>query len=185
MYINIGDAGNREGIYDHWLPGEDGSERPAWSAFRKGSYGYGVIEFRNATHALWEWHSNPEPGEQGGRGRHLRDTTWIENRVQKDPVCLAGGGEALWRTMTAWMSDADAADALSGNLWKVVPKSPAEPASPEKRQPPSRGVIAALVLLTALVASLSVAMAFMLRRAKSRGQWEKLTLDVEVENAFQ
>lgn len=185
MYINIGDAGNREGIYDQWLPGEDGAERPPWSAFRKGSYGYGVIEFRNASHALWEWHSNPEPGEQEGRGRHLRDTIWIENRVQDDPVCLTGGGEALWRTMRAWMADADAADALSGNLRQGKPQPPAEPASPEKRQPPSRGVIAALVLLTALVASLSVAMAFMLRRNKSRGQWEKLTLDVEVENAFQ
>ena len=192
VYINIGDAGNREGLYDHWLPGEDGADRPSWSAFRKGSYGYGVIEFRNATHALWEWHSNPEPEESPGGasapGRHLRDQAWIENHVQGDPVGLAGGEGVLWRSMNALLGDEDAATALSGHLcpegeYKCEWPEPEQPPAAEKRRPPSRGVMAALVLLTALVAGLSVALALMLRRAKGRGQWEKLNLDLEVENA--
>jgi hypothetical protein len=192
VYINIGDAGNREGLYDHWLPGEDGADRPSWSAFRKGSYGYGVIEFRNSTHALWEWHSNPEPEESPGGasapGRHLRDQAWIENHVQGDPVGLAGGEGVLWRSMNALLGDEDAATALSGHLcpegeYKCEWPEPEQPPVAEKRRPPSRGVMAALVLLTALVAGLSVALALMLRRAKGRGQWEKLNLDLEVENA--
>ena len=101
---------------------------------------------------------------------------------------LAGGEGVLWRSMNALLGDEDAATALSGHLcpegeYKCEWPEPEQPPAAEKRRPPSRGGMAALVLLTALVAGLSVALALMLRRAKGRGQWEKLNLDLEVENA--
>ena len=74
-HINIGDGGNREGLYDYWLPGENGRAAPVWSAFREGSYGHGVLDIRNATHAYWTWHRNDD-GE-----KMARDTTWVVNQV--------------------------------------------------------------------------------------------------------
>ena len=35
--------------------------QPVWSAFRKGQYGFGVLEVANATHAHWMWHEDPRP----------------------------------------------------------------------------------------------------------------------------
>ena len=114
------------------------------------------------------------------------------NHVQDDPVCLAGGEGILWRSVSALLGDDDAATALSGHLcpvgaykcvWPEHEPGAAAATAEEKRRPPSRGVVAALVLLTAVVAGLSVALALMLRRAKGRGQWEKLNLDLEVEGA--
>ena len=60
-YINIGDGGNREGIYDDWLPGENGASAPDWSAFRQGSYGHGLLTLNNSKTATWEWHRNNDP----------------------------------------------------------------------------------------------------------------------------
>mmetsp|Transcript_32341 Transcript_32341/g.69713 ORF Transcript_32341/g.69713 Transcript_32341/m.69713 type:complete len:294 (-) Transcript_32341:38-919(-) len=72
-YINIGDGGNREGLYNHWLPGENGRRGPVWSAFREGSYGHGTLEVFNSTHALWEWHRNLDGDKV------TRDSTWVLN----------------------------------------------------------------------------------------------------------
>ena len=68
-----GDGGNREGLYDNWLPGENGRAAPTWSAFREGSYGHGILDIKNATHAYWQWHRNND-GEM-----KTRDSTWIVN----------------------------------------------------------------------------------------------------------
>ena len=51
VYLNLGDGGNREGPYSQWLPGENGLERPAWSAFRQGSFGVAELNVVNASHA--------------------------------------------------------------------------------------------------------------------------------------
>lgn len=55
-YINIGDGGNREGPYAHWLP----FEKPykAWSAFRQGAFGIGDLKIMNETHAFFTWRRN-------------------------------------------------------------------------------------------------------------------------------
>ena len=59
-YVNIVDGGNREGLYNNWLPGEESRAGPVWSAFREGSYGHGMLTIENATHAIWEWHRNQD-----------------------------------------------------------------------------------------------------------------------------
>jgi len=74
-HVNIGDGGNREGLYNNWLPGENGRAGPVWSAFREGSYGHGILDIKNATHAYWQWHRNND-GE-----KKTRDSTWIVNYV--------------------------------------------------------------------------------------------------------
>jgi len=55
-YINIGDGGNREGPYSHWLPFEN--EEKAWSAFRQGAFGIGDLKIMNDTHAFFTWKRN-------------------------------------------------------------------------------------------------------------------------------
>jgi hypothetical protein len=77
-YINIGDGGNREGIYNDWLPGENGRAGPVWSAFREGSYGHGVLHLMNATHAFWAWHRNNDGDKV------TRDTVMVENFAYYD-----------------------------------------------------------------------------------------------------
>lgn len=55
-YINIGDGGNREGPYAHWLPFEN--PHKAWSAFRQGAFGIGDLKIMNETHAFFTWRRN-------------------------------------------------------------------------------------------------------------------------------
>ena len=45
---------NREGLASEYL------EKPAWSRFREASFGLGVLNFKNSTHAYWEWHRNQD-----------------------------------------------------------------------------------------------------------------------------
>ena len=59
-FINIGDGGNREGLYDEWLPGKHGQSKPSWSAKRKGSYGHGILTLDNSRTATWVWHRNED-----------------------------------------------------------------------------------------------------------------------------
>jgi hypothetical protein len=42
------------------------TSQPAWSAYREPSFGHGVIDFANATHAFWTWHKNQWPEWQSG-----------------------------------------------------------------------------------------------------------------------
>ena len=50
VYLNLGDGGNREGAYVPWL-----LPQPAWSAFREGTFGAGLLRIVNSTHALYGW----------------------------------------------------------------------------------------------------------------------------------
>lgn len=34
--------------------------QPDWSEVREPSYGHGVLEMYNSTHALWQWHRNQD-----------------------------------------------------------------------------------------------------------------------------
>nr|KYP71111.1 putative inactive purple acid phosphatase 20 [Cajanus cajan] len=53
VYINIGDGGNREGLASKYI-----DPKPEISIFREASFGHGVLEVVNASHALWTWHKN-------------------------------------------------------------------------------------------------------------------------------
>lgn len=55
VYINIGDGGNREGLSNAYI-----KPSPQWSAFREPSYGMGVLNVLNSTHAVWQWHRNQD-----------------------------------------------------------------------------------------------------------------------------
>ncbi len=55
VYINIGDGGNREGLSSEYI-----KPSPRWSAFREPSYGMGVLNVMNSTHAIWQWHRNQD-----------------------------------------------------------------------------------------------------------------------------
>jgi hypothetical protein len=55
VYINIGDGGNREGLAETY-----DDPQPGWSAYREASFGHGMFELKNATHALWQWHRNQD-----------------------------------------------------------------------------------------------------------------------------
>jgi acid phosphatase type 7 len=54
-YITIGDGGNKEGLASGWI-----SPQPEWSLFRQASYGFGKLQVKNSTHALWSWHQNSD-----------------------------------------------------------------------------------------------------------------------------
>ena len=42
------------------------TSQPEWSAFREASFGFGVLEILNETHATWVWKRNAGLG--GGQG---------------------------------------------------------------------------------------------------------------------
>ncbi|GMY05714.1 purple acid phosphatase 2-like [Fagus crenata] len=65
VYITIGDGGNHEGLY---IP------QPAYSAFREASYGHGVLDIKNRTHAYFAWNRN-----QDGYAVES-DSLWLFNR---------------------------------------------------------------------------------------------------------
>ncbi|MCO5577886.1 hypothetical protein L7F22_031721 [Adiantum nelumboides] len=54
--------------------------QPEWSAFREGSFGHGILEVLNATHALWTWHRN----QDFGQAEHGGDQIYI---VRTPDVC--------------------------------------------------------------------------------------------------
>merc|ERR1711879_866136 len=74
-YLNMGDAGNREGPYSMWMPGLNDTVRPAWTAFREGSFGAGELIVKNATHVQFFWH------------RHSCYNASSENRLNFSIAC--------------------------------------------------------------------------------------------------
>ena len=77
-YLNIGDAGNREG------PAYDFYEQPAWSEFREAVFGHGDLTIFNATHAEWTWHSNLHTAPRS------KDSVWFRRKLNG-----SGGVETL------------------------------------------------------------------------------------------
>ncbi|KAM7468273.1 hypothetical protein LguiB_015835 [Lonicera macranthoides] len=53
VHITIGDGGNREGLASKYQ-----DPQPKISLFREASFGHGVLEVINGSHALWTWHRN-------------------------------------------------------------------------------------------------------------------------------
>ncbi|XP_047981946.1 purple acid phosphatase 2-like [Salvia hispanica] len=72
VYITIGDGGNQEGLlYEMTEP------QPAYSAYREPSYGHGIFDIKNRTHAYFGWHRN-----QDGFAVEA-DSLWLVNRYWK------------------------------------------------------------------------------------------------------
>eukprot|EP00960_Hanusia_phi_P072103 767702-Hanusia_phi.AAC.2 len=95
-YINVGDGGNHEGLYDDWLP------QPPYSAFRNGKFfGHGELTVFNASHMRWTWMPNPKQGEQE------QDSVWLvrpdrsHSSQQKQDTILEGGEEEATRSSSS------------------------------------------------------------------------------------
>ncbi|XP_031273856.1 purple acid phosphatase 10-like [Pistacia vera] len=70
VYITIGDGGNQEGIDKDMI-----EPQPDYSAFREPSFGHGIFDIKNRTHAHFSWHRN-----QDGYAKEA-DKKWFYNRV--------------------------------------------------------------------------------------------------------
>ncbi|KAJ4809273.1 Purple acid phosphatase [Rhynchospora pubera] len=69
VYITVGDGGNAEG-----LSTEMTQPQPSYSAFREASFGHGIFDIKNKTHALFEWHRNQDGDNV------VADSLWLTNR---------------------------------------------------------------------------------------------------------
>ncbi|GAB4839434.1 hypothetical protein Ancab_028956 [Ancistrocladus abbreviatus] len=69
VYITIGDGGNQEGLVTEMT-----EPQPAYSAYREASYGHGIFDIKNRTHAYFAWHRN-----QDGYAVEA-DSLWFKNR---------------------------------------------------------------------------------------------------------
>ncbi|GAV73341.1 Metallophos domain-containing protein/Metallophos_C domain-containing protein [Cephalotus follicularis] len=72
VYITIGDGGNLEGLATSMT-----EPQPSYSAFREASFGHGILDIKNRTHAYFGWHRN-----QDGYAVEA-DSLWLLNRFWK------------------------------------------------------------------------------------------------------
>ncbi|XP_057778406.1 purple acid phosphatase 2-like [Salvia miltiorrhiza] len=72
VYITIGDGGNQEGLLTEMT-----EPQPKYSAYREPSYGHGIFDIKNRTHAYFGWHRN-----QDGFAVEA-DSLWFLNRYWK------------------------------------------------------------------------------------------------------
>lgn len=81
-YINIGDAGNREGPCPEYFA------QPSWSAYREAAFGHGRFEIFNSTHAHWTWHRIQDPEPTVG------DEVWLVRNRDGPGVSAIGKGNS-------------------------------------------------------------------------------------------
>ena len=125
------DGGNREGAYDSWLAGEEeGTEKPVWSAFRKGEFGHGKLVLQNATHALWTWHKT-HLGE-----KVISDQVWIE-RVDATTEGHEDAEAFIEASPTKWGAGKPSATGLTGQVGSPTREGAAAPAA---RVPTAKGL---------------------------------------------
>ncbi|KAH7281039.1 hypothetical protein KP509_36G026900 [Ceratopteris richardii] len=72
VYIVIGDGGNVEGLAVPYI-----EPQPNFSAFREASFGHGLLDIMNRTHALFSWHRNQDGQAVVG------DSFWLSNQYWK------------------------------------------------------------------------------------------------------
>jgi len=82
VHITIGDAGNHEGPACGWFA------EPDWEAMRENSFGHGIMDIVNATHARWEWHRNQDGADVSA------DSLWLQPASMRCSA-TAEGGEIL------------------------------------------------------------------------------------------
>jgi len=116
VYINIGDGGNREGRYDHWLNGVGSEPNPVWSAARRPEFGHGKLTLANATHAQWTWHRTLD-GE-----KIISDQTWIVRYDAAHPPAPSPPAPAPTPGAMVWECHDDVivdVKKLTGVTWEV------------------------------------------------------------------
>lgn len=75
LYITIGDGGNREGLATDYI-----DPKPEISIFREASFGHGLLEVFNTSHALWTWHKNDNDEAV------VSDSIWLTS-FSSNPSC--------------------------------------------------------------------------------------------------
>ncbi|XP_061336384.1 probable purple acid phosphatase 20 [Gastrolobium bilobum] len=75
VHITIGDGGNREGLATKYI-----DPKPEISIFREASFGHGILEVVNASHALWTWHKNDNEEAVAS------DSVWLTS-LSSNPAC--------------------------------------------------------------------------------------------------
>lgn len=66
--------------------------QPEYSAYRESSFGHGILEVKNETHALWTWHRNQDIYNESG------DQIFIVREPGRCPVVKAKPTLKLWRS---------------------------------------------------------------------------------------
>ncbi|KAK2446448.1 purple acid phosphatase [Trifolium repens] len=74
VYITIGDGGNLEGLATAMT-----EPQPSYSAYREASFGHGILDIKNRTHAYFGWNRN-----QDGYAVES-DSIWLHNRYWSNP----------------------------------------------------------------------------------------------------
>ena len=80
-YVVVGDGGNREGLATDYI-----EPPPAWSAYRRANYGFGMLHVANATHARVDWLEDNFTGNP-----LVQDSTWIsttQHRQTPTPLMM-------------------------------------------------------------------------------------------------
>ncbi|XP_075485371.1 purple acid phosphatase 2-like [Primulina tabacum] len=72
VYITIGDGGNQEGLVKKMT-----EPQPSYSAHREASFGHGIFDIKNRTHAYFGWHRNQD------KYAVEADSVWLLNRYWK------------------------------------------------------------------------------------------------------
>ncbi|GAU34927.1 hypothetical protein TSUD_312580, partial [Trifolium subterraneum] len=75
VYITIGDGGNLEGLATAMT-----EPQPSYSAYREASFGHGILDIKNRTHAYFSWNRN-----QDGYAMES-DSIWLHNRYWSHPA---------------------------------------------------------------------------------------------------
>ncbi|KAF2310035.1 hypothetical protein GH714_006258 [Hevea brasiliensis] len=71
IYITIGDGGNLEGLVTEMT-----EPQPSYSAFREASFGHGLLDIKNRTHAYFSWHRNQDGYAVGADSVLLINRYW-------------------------------------------------------------------------------------------------------------
>nr|ABV89755.1 purple acid phosphatase 12 protein family isoform 6 [Brassica napus]ABV89756.1 purple acid phosphatase 12 protein family isoform 6 [Brassica napus] len=80
VYITIGDGGNAEGLLTEMM-----EPQPSYSAFREASFGHGLLDIKNRTHAYFSWNRNEDGSSEEA------DSVWLLNRYWGAPKNISLG----------------------------------------------------------------------------------------------
>eukprot|EP00249_Psilotum_nudum_P006410 c19729_g1_i2 orf=578-1873(+) len=81
IHITVGDGGNREGLARRFV-----DPKPEWSLFREASFGHGLLQVMNSTHAQWTWHRNQD------NENVVTDAMWLNSLTDPLNFCMASTG---------------------------------------------------------------------------------------------
>uniref|UniRef100_A0A7S2GGI2 Purple acid phosphatase C-terminal domain-containing protein n=1 Tax=Haptolina brevifila TaxID=156173 RepID=A0A7S2GGI2_9EUKA len=137
-YLNLGDGGNREGAYVPWL-----MPQPAWSAFREGTFGTGLLTIVNATHAFYNWTRVACHTNQANAVGHMdfnataciTRTRWGDDNsaFASEPV------DALWIVRTAGRPNTPSCAPATSRQCSPTPVPPPPPPRPSSSEQGDRG----------------------------------------------